>query len=132
MSSFTTPAILEIVGSNRWRLVEPYEYHVGDYPSSEVVRVPAGFVTDLASIPRPFWPVLPPQGRYAKAAILHDWLYSVGARGDEAGRRRADRIFLEAMRVLGVPAWQRYPIYAAVRAFGAAAYGPDPQPTTGD
>lgn len=123
MSAFTTPAILEIVGSNRWRLVEPFEYHVGAYPSDEVIRVPAGFETDLASIPRLFWPLWPPQGRYAKAAILHDWLYAQGPAGDEAARRRADAIFLEAMAVLGCPIGQRYPIYAAVRLFGASAFG---------
>ncbi|MCX8016371.1 MAG: DUF1353 domain-containing protein [Rhodocyclaceae bacterium] len=128
MSSFTTPAILEIVGANRWRLAEPFEYHVGAYPSEEVVRVPAGFETDLASIPRLFWPILPPQGRYAKAAILHDWLYALGPAGDAAARRRADEIFLEAMAVLGCPAWQRRPIYWAVRLFGGAAFGRSDHP----
>lgn len=123
MSAFTTPAILEIIGPNRWRLAEPFEYHVGRYPSDEVIRVPAGFETDLASIPRLFWPLLPPQGRYAKAAILHDWLYVLGPAGDAAARQRADAIFLEAMAVLGCPAWQRRLIHAAVRLFGAAAFG---------
>jgi hypothetical protein len=37
--------------------------------------VPKGFVTDLASIPRPFWSLLPPNGPYAQAAIVHDYLY---------------------------------------------------------
>lgn len=123
MSAFTTPAIVEIVGENRWRLTEAFEYHVGQYPSEDVIRVPAGFVTDLASIPRLLWPLLPPQGRYAKAAILHDWLYTQGRAGDEAARARADAIFLEAMRVLECPRWQRGVIYAAVRLFGSARYG---------
>ena len=39
------------------------------------VNVPTGFVTDLASIPRPFWSVFPKTGRYAYAAIVHDYLY---------------------------------------------------------
>jgi len=123
MSAFTTPAILEIVDENRWRLAQAFEYHVGQYPSDDVIRVPAGFVTDLASIPRLFWPLLPPQGRYAKAAILHDWLYTQGPAGDETARARADAIFLEAMAVLGCPRWQRGVIYAAVRIFGRSAFG---------
>src|SRR5262249_6063867 len=39
------------------------------------VTVPTGFVTDLASIPSSFWSLLRPDGLYAYAAILHDYLY---------------------------------------------------------
>lgn len=123
MSTFTTPAILELVGENRWRLAMPFEYHVGTYPSDEVICVPAGFVTDLASIPRLLWPLLPPQGRYAKAAILHDWLYAQGPTGDERARLDADRVFLEAMGVLGCPAAVRWLLYVSVRVFGGSRFG---------
>lgn len=39
------------------------------------VRVPIGFVTDFASIPRIFWSMLRPDGIYSYAAIIHDYLY---------------------------------------------------------
>src|SRR5262245_60709692 len=39
------------------------------------VNVPAGFVTDFASIPRAFWSLLRPDGRYTHPAIVHDYLY---------------------------------------------------------
>jgi hypothetical protein len=39
----------------------------------ETVPVPEGFVTDLASVPL-LWSKYPPQGRYAYAAIVHDYL----------------------------------------------------------
>ncbi|WP_407073743.1 DUF1353 domain-containing protein [Pseudoxanthomonas mexicana] len=39
------------------------------------VSVPVGFVTDLASIPRVFWSILPTNGRYAHSAVVHDYLY---------------------------------------------------------
>jgi hypothetical protein len=39
------------------------------------VRVPIGFVTDFASIPRIFWSLLRPDGTYSYAAIIHDFLY---------------------------------------------------------
>src|SRR5262249_18421752 len=42
------------------------------YPS---VHVPIGFVTDFASIPRMFWSALRPDGLYAYAAVVHDYLY---------------------------------------------------------
>ncbi|MDP1605652.1 MAG: DUF1353 domain-containing protein, partial [Rhodocyclaceae bacterium] len=103
MSAFTTPADLRLLDRHHWELLAPFEYHAGAYPSAVVIRVPTGFVTDLASVPRLFWPIFPPHGRYAKAAILHDWLYAQG--GDTADRLSADNIFGEAMQVLGVSAW---------------------------
>ena len=39
------------------------------------VTVPKGFVTDLASIPPIFYSFLRPDGEYAYAAIIHDYLY---------------------------------------------------------
>src|SRR5207247_1284886 len=39
------------------------------------VEVPEGFVTDLASIPRVFYWALRPDGAYAHAAVVHDYLY---------------------------------------------------------
>lgn len=81
--------------------------------------VPAGFRTDYASIPRFFWRVFPPSGRYNRAAVVHDWLY-IGKRGD---REQADRVFFEGMKALGVPAWKRSLMHRAVRLFGGRGWG---------
>jgi hypothetical protein len=43
--------------------------------SFKPVNVPKGFVTDLASVPAFRWGAYPPTGRYAYAAIVHDYLY---------------------------------------------------------
>lgn len=45
-----------------------------------VIIVPAGFITDFASIPRVFWsiPGFSPSGPLAVAAILHDFAYQHG------------------------------------------------------
>ncbi|WP_368941617.1 DUF1353 domain-containing protein [Citrobacter werkmanii] len=117
MSKFTTPAVLEMLDDYRWRLVEPFEFWLTD-ELGEVISVPAGYVTDLASVPRFMWAIFPPHGRYAKAAIIHDWLY------DNAlwTKRKADRIFLDAMEVLDVPWWKRWSMYWAVRMFGKGNY----------
>ncbi|MGT3245452.1 DUF1353 domain-containing protein, partial [Yersinia enterocolitica] len=74
MSEFTTPAVLEMLDDYRWRLVEPFEFWLTNNPD-DVIKVPTGYVTDLASVPRVFWALFPPHGRYAKAAIIHDYLY---------------------------------------------------------
>ena len=83
------------------------------------IDVPAGYVTDLASVPRALWTVFPPHGRYAKAAIVHDYLYSNAI----GSKRWADKVFLEAMGVLDVPKWRKWVMYFAVRLFGRGNYG---------
>ncbi|HAF4828314.1 TPA: DUF1353 domain-containing protein [Salmonella enterica] len=121
MSAFTTPAILEMLDHYLWRVYEPFEFYLSDDNSddnSDVIEVPAGFVTDLASVPRIFWTFLPPDGKYAKAAIIHDYLYDNALRT----KREADRIFLDGMTVLGVPRWKRTIMYWAVRLFGRGKY----------
>lgn len=122
MSRFTTPADLRLLDRYQWQLLAGFDYHVGEYPSEQVIHVPAGTVTDLASVPRLLWFIFPPHGRYAKAAIVHDWLYANGI-GTKA---EADLIFLEAMEVLGVPRTRRRLMYWAVHFFGRGAY-PSPK-----
>ncbi|EKZ3211521.1 DUF1353 domain-containing protein [Salmonella enterica] len=117
MSRFTTPAILEMLDHRLWRVYEPFEFYLSS-DSSDVIAVPAGFVTDLASVPRIFWTLLPPDGKYAKAAIIHDYLYDNALRT----KKEADLIFLDGMTVLGVPKWKRTIMYYAVRLFGKGMY----------
>ncbi|EBD5548504.1 DUF1353 domain-containing protein [Salmonella enterica] len=122
MSKFTTPAILEMLGHYNWRVYEPFAFYLSD-DNSDVIEVPAGFVTDLATVPRVFWSVMPPDGKYAKAAIIHDYLYDNALRT----KKKADLIFLDGMAVLGVPKWKRIVMYLAVRIFGRGNYSKDQQ-----
>ena len=78
--------------------------------------VPRGFVTDLASIPRFFWRVIPPFGLHSTPAIIHDYLYR--QQPDGVSRKEADEVFLDAMQVFGVPKWRRNVMYRTVRTFG--------------
>lgn len=88
----------------------------GEDGAPVLVTVPDGFCTDLASIPR-FPPllrhILLKNGRHRPAAVPHDYLCRQGL---AFPRRLADKIFLEAMKLVGVKRWQRYPMYWAVRA----------------
>ncbi|ELH3242194.1 DUF1353 domain-containing protein [Salmonella enterica] len=118
MSKFTTPAILEMLDHHLWRVYEPFEFYLND-DNSDVISVPAGFVTDLASVPRIFWALLPPDGKYAKAAIIHDYMYDNALRT----KKEADLIFLDGMAVLGVSKWKRIIMYLAVWFFGRGMYG---------
>jgi len=96
MSSFTSPLIVTPMPDGRkWKLLRPFTYHVGSRHSRHVIKVPKGFLTDFASIPRTIEPLLAPWAKYNKAPIIHDFLYQTR----ELSRRKADRIFLEAMRI---------------------------------
>ncbi|MDD3468235.1 MAG: DUF1353 domain-containing protein [Campylobacterales bacterium] len=117
-SSFKTPLIVEVIDARTYMIAEPFEYHVGTFPSDDFISVPIGFITDFASIPRLFWSIMPPDGIYAKAAVIHDYLYDNALRT----KKEADNIFYEAMGVLNVPKWQRCTMYIAVKFFGRGNY----------
>ncbi|MDM0078953.1 DUF1353 domain-containing protein [Variovorax sp. J2P1-59] len=82
------------------------------------VVVPAGFVTDLASIPRVFWSLLPTDGAYTFPAIVHDYLYWV----QRYPREVADSVFRYGMDDMKVSSTVSKSIYAAVRAGGGSAW----------
>lgn len=94
----------------RWWTIENHAVEVLGYP----ILVPKGFDTDLASIPRIFWAIYPPFGRYMRAAIVHDYLY----RKSILSETFCDRIFYELMKKDGVNLFTRFIFYSFVRTFG--------------
>lgn len=113
-----SPVLSPLPDGFNWRLDTGLRFK----PSfGAVIRVPSGFVTDLASIPRFFWNILPPFGKYTSAAILHDWLY----RRHLGTRAQADAYLLEGMSACGVGCLPRWTIYLAVRSFGWSAWRDD-------
>lgn len=107
---------LEWVGGKRpFKVIGRYWYDsllLGD-----IVKVRYGYQTDFASIPWAFRPLLPRNGPYTPAAVIHDYLCDLaGSSGIDSATTHA--VFLEAMEVLKVPAWKRWVMYQAVRWFG--------------
>ena len=96
-----------------FRLAESLEFGYWFAGGGLWIEVPAGFETDFASVPRLFWPLFPPTGKWRRAAIVHDYLCDQ----PDFPRFLATAIFREAMRCLGVPAWQRWCMYVGVRMF---------------
>jgi hypothetical protein len=99
----------------QWILTEDCIYQselLGDDANPVRVVVPTGTVTDLSSIPRFFRLFIVKNGRHRPAAIVHDFL--CGLRLDFS-RVTADKIFLEAMKLLKVPRLRRRLMYWAVR-----------------
>ena len=117
MSSFTRKLVVSLEpNGKRWKLEELFEYYTDLLGERKTFTVPAGFETDFASIPKPLLalPFIRWRHKFNKAAVIHDWLYYT----KEVDRKTADRIFLEALLVLGIPRWKAYLFYAAVRLFG--------------
>jgi Protein of unknown function (DUF1353) len=84
----------------------------------QAVTVPKGFVTDFASIPRVFWSVLRPDGEYAYAAVVHDYLYWTQTRV----REEADDVLKMAMEDFEVGTAKIKIIYGAVHLAGTTAW----------
>lgn len=119
MSSFTTPLDLRANDDGEtFTLLTEFTYAIGALASDRFIKVPAGFVTDFASIPRAFWNILPPWGKYGKAAVLHDYMYKV----QEFSRSFCDDILDESMEALGVNWVTRHIIWAGVRVGGWIAW----------
>lgn len=115
MSSFTKPLkIIPVIEKgiyNKWELEESFVYYTED---GEYIIIPKGYRTDFASVPKMFWSIIPPWGRYGKAAVVHDYLCDIRDRPSE----EVHRIFNEAMGVLGVPNPRKWVMYQAVKWFG--------------
>jgi Protein of unknown function (DUF1353) len=87
-------------------------------PGITKVVVPKGFVTDFASVPRIFWPILPPDDEYLVPAIVHDWLYWQ----QTVSKERADSVLRNAMEELKVAGWKVAAVYQGVANFGTSAW----------
>jgi hypothetical protein len=109
--TFHDPLLLEYMDGKKWKIIHSFSYKP---KHGDAITVPSGFVTDFASVPRFFWRLFPPTGKYGKAAVIHDFLYAFNG----VSRERADAIFLEAMTDLGVDSLTRHLLWLAVRGFG--------------
>lgn len=61
-----------------------------------VIVVPKGFKIDFATIPRIFWSIIAPIGKWTLPSVLHDYLYDCGYKYG-ISRKQADKIFYDAM-----------------------------------
>lgn len=95
------------------------------------ITVPKGFMTDLTSIPKMMDKALPPDGQYAPAAVVHDFLYqmttgdisTLGGRFQSVlGQFGADRVLLLAMRECGCSEVLSTAFFSAVQLAGGQFY----------
>ncbi len=118
---FLTTLDTRTIDDGRQMLISPLLFYSKSL--KRVICVPTGFVTDGASVPRLPFVFLACGGRAKQAAAIHDYLYQThGTRN----RRQADIVFLEAMRVDGLPLWIRELMYAGVRLGGMGSWSDGP------
>jgi hypothetical protein len=123
-------------GRSLWATSKEITYRPGDRRYE--ITVPKGFVTDLASIPRLFWDLLPPDGPWVKAAVIHDYLYYTKGSGvwkchprtidrpTDYSKDESDSILKEAMLDRGVDGFRANVIWFAVHIGGGHGWDASP------
>lgn len=114
------PPVLSPFGDGtQWVVLENMDFIIQlDHNSTTMIRVPRGFVTDLASTPRVIWSYYPPFGKYLTASILHDYLYW----RQVCNREQADKILYQTMRDAGVDQETQSRFYVALNLDGKKAW----------
>lgn len=136
--AFKQPVLTQ-VSDRDFRLVEDYEYYWIHENTLYKIVVPAGFVTDIASVPRPAWGFILPTGLHTAAAVLHDFLYRTNKPSGltkysyyfrfkddhwedisyhQWSRKDCDRLFIRVMREAGTAKWKRRLMFLSVRLAG--------------
>lgn len=128
MSSFTEPLCVLIDNHPKepFILAKEFYYGIDSEHGHEYVVIPKGYRTDFASIPGLFRIFYERVGQHSKAALVHDYIYDTRgvslttAPGVKrpVSRSEADRIFLQAMEVLGVRYTKRRAFWFGVRVGG--------------
>tara|TARA_R110000868_G_scaffold6786_3_gene37808 strand:- start:45 stop:413 length:369 start_codon:yes stop_codon:yes gene_type:complete len=114
VSYFETALVAEAVDGG-WMLHEELVYHSDIL--GRVVTVPAGYKTDLASVPRLLrWIVPVANAKNRKAAVVHDYLCTHGD-GVVKNQKQSDKVFREALGVLGLGRFKSGILYFSVRIF---------------
>lgn len=104
--------LVEIIKPKNWFDPVFYKTLKTNHVNGHVV--PAGFEFDGASVPRFMWSIFPPIGRYTSAALLHDYLLSVG----DLSWKECTKEFDKELKNLGITTWRRVIMVAGVRLNG--------------
>lgn len=110
---------------DEWIVCDPLVWTLSD---GQALAVPAGFITDLASIPTMLRPFLSPTGKSRRPAIAHDFLYS----SNLWSRRDADEFLRVALILEGVSIHTARLYWLGVRAGGWRYYNKRKAGLTGD
>lgn len=111
---FIEEPVIAILLDNSFRLERDFNVWVDD----EIVTVPEGTITDLASVPRLPIIYLILGGRGHKEGILHDWMYKCNM----FPREDCDDIFYWALKAEKKATWVAYSMWKGVRIGAGSVY----------
>jgi len=100
-----TKLLVKDLMNGKFELFSDYVYKTKEY----LIKVPKGFITDYASIPKLLRSIVLPYGKHSGASVVHD-------------REKADKIFLEILKEEKVNLLLRILMYTAVRKFGRSRF----------
>lgn len=133
MSAFLDPLMLRALSAEEcsdaksadalFQLMGAFRYQSDKFG---LIAVPAGFITDFASIPSPvLWYVDRDDPCIAFPSVIHDALYSSrGLLGGNFSREQSDTVLREAMLACGASWLQAQTVYLAVRTGGGSHWTP--------
>lgn len=108
-----------VFGTKQWQLTRPLFYVTANNRS---VVVPVGYRTDLASVPRPVWWLIPRDDEFARRpSVIHDFIYTHGTA--KFTKAEADQVFYDALLEEGMPKPLAWLMFAAVRIGGRGNWG---------
>lgn len=109
---FETELMISPVGGWTWELRGPLVYR----GERETWEIPEHFGTDLASVPRFLWSVIPPYGAgVTLAVVVHDYLIDVELQRKTITSRDVDGVMRRIMREEGASWLMRWTMWAGVR-----------------
>ncbi len=124
--SFEGDIDLRWMGDGRWRLMSELIYVGGE---GDRFAIPAGYITDLASVPQCLQGLYPAYGAYIGASVWHDYAITHLTPMGVITGRDTDGIFRRIMKEEQVPFGRRWAMWTAVRI--AALGNPDRAPGRG-
>ncbi|EQM70952.1 DUF1353 domain-containing protein [Pseudomonas tohonis] len=102
-----------------WETTMPLPYMTQD---DRLVVVPTGYRTDLASVPRLAWRIVPRDHAQARRpAVVHDYIYT--SQTHRFTKEEADRIFQQALIEEGMNRALAWLMWCAVRIGGRGNWG---------
>ena len=114
-----TKLILDLISNGKAVLMQDYVYSINGYD----IKVFRGFIADGASVPKSLQWLYNPFGKYIKAAVIHDYLYST-YNNTGINRTLADKIFKNIMKETGVDNRTVRRLYNAAKYFGETSWKP--------
>lgn len=111
-------AILVEYHNEKWTVMREFSFYFTIDGEKRTVIIPKGFVTDFASTPRILYPLLPPTGKHNRAALAHDYLYSIG----RFSRKHSDQAFYQLLGACKVNKTISELAYWGLRLFGKSHY----------